>query len=245
MSSEARVRVLDDSAAVAMAAADHVARAAARASSARGAFHLALAGGTTPRAAYQALARLPVDWARLHVWFGDERAVGPDDADSNYRMARESLFEHVPIPQAQIHRMEGEAPDLDAAASRYAGDLPPSLDLILLGMGEDGHTASLFPGSSAVLETARAVVPVVGPKPPPRRLTLTRRALDAARELLVLVTGEGKADVLARALTGPEATTQLPVQLARDGLFLIDRAAARALDPDWIAAHASSGDSHG
>jgi 6-phosphogluconolactonase len=240
-----RLRVVDDAAAVALAAASHVAAAAARATSARGAFHLALAGGTTPRAAYQALAKLPVEWGAVHAWFGDERAVSADDPDSNYRMAKEALFDHVAIPSANVHRMVGESADLDGAAAAYSAALPPSLDLILLGMGEDGHTASLFPGSRAVLETGRAVVPVVGPKPPPRRLTVTRRVLDAARELVVLVTGSGKADVLARALAGPEAPTELPVQLARDGLFIVDRAAARALDPDWIAAHGHAGDSHG
>ncbi|HTJ81699.1 MAG TPA: 6-phosphogluconolactonase [Polyangiaceae bacterium] len=234
-----RLVVLADPDEVASRAALEIARLAGHAACDRGAFRLALSGGTTPRAAYERLARLGLDWSQIHAFFGDERAVPADDPDSNFRMAREALFDRVAIPSANVHRMRGEAEDLDAAARAYEAELPDALDLALLGMGEDGHTASLFPGSTAIDEAVRKVLPVVGPKPPPRRLTLTMPVLRAARERIVLVTGAGKASVLARVLTGPLALAELPVQVARDGLFLVDRAAAQALPRDWLEAHAT------
>ncbi len=200
-----------------------------------GRFTLALAGGTTPRRAYEILAEKPeVPWGAIDFYFGDERAVEHDSPDANYRMAREALFDRQSIEEVRIFRMRGEAQDLDAAAREYEAVLPSSLDFILLGMGEDGHTASLFPGSPALEETKRRVVPTTGPKPPPRRLTLTRPAIEAAREVVVVVTGAGKAEVLARVLTEPVDPTALPVQIARRGTFIVDRAAAARLPADLL-----------
>lgn len=196
----------------------------------RGAASLALAGGTTPRAMHEVLATLPdIDWSRVSVYFGDERCVPPDHGDSNYNMARESLLTRVPIAAANVHRMLGELSDRDAAARTYAARLPAALDVVVLGIGEDGHTASLFPGSPALDEREQLVLPVIGPKPPPERLTLTPPALERARSLVMLAAGSGKAEAVARALAGPFDPRATPAQLARNGTWLLDRAAAARL----------------
>lgn len=225
-----RVVVQNDAGEVADETARRIAEAARARVRASGRFTIALAGGTTPKRAYELLAERPdVPWGAIDFYFGDERAVPHDDPDSNYRMARESLFDRQSIEEGRIFRMRGELTDLDAAASEYEAVLPQSLDFVLLGMGEDGHTASLFPGSAAVLEEERRVLAVVGPKPPPRRLTLAPPALRAAREIVVLVTGSAKAAVLARALTGPIDVHALPVQIALGATFIVDHAAAADL----------------
>lgn len=229
------VLVLETAELVAEEAARQIARAARRAVGQRGRFSLALAGGTTPRRAYELLAETPdVPWGAIDFYFGDERAVPLDDAESNYRMARLAIFDRQSIEEARIHRMRGDADDLAEAARSYESELPGAFDLVLLGMGEDGHTASLFPGSPALAERTRLVVPVTGPKPPPRRLSLTPLALERAREVLVLVTGLAKADALARALGGPLDAASLPVQVVRDRAFVVDRAAASKL-PEHLA----------
>jgi 6-phosphogluconolactonase len=212
------------------AAALIVAKLLREAIATRGAATLALAGGSTPRAMHEALATLPdVDWARVSVYFGDERCVPPDHADSNYRMARESLLTRVPIPDENVHRMLGEFSDREAAARAYAQLVPPALDVIVLGIGEDGHTASLFPGSPALDERERLVLPVLGPKPPPERLTLTPPVLERARCLLMLASGAAKAEAVGRALEGPLDTHTTPAQLARGGTWILDPAAASHL----------------
>jgi 6-phosphogluconolactonase len=191
---------------------------------------LALAGGTTPRRVHEALAaRTDVPWPKIHFYFGDERCVAPDHPDSNYRMAKESLFDRVALSPSQIHRPAAELADRDAAARAYEALLPARLDLIILGIGEDGHTASLFPGSPALNERERRYIPVVGPKPPPERLTLTPPALETAGALLMLATGAGKAEAVARALEGAWDPQGTPSQLARRGLWFVDPEAARLL----------------
>jgi 6-phosphogluconolactonase len=196
--------------------------------------YLALAGGTTPRPVYERLARRrDVPWTVVHVYFGDERAVPPDDPASNYRMARETLLGRAPIPPRQVHRMKAEEADLGKAAREYAFILPEPLDLVILGIGEDGHTASLFAGSEALDEDRRRVLPVVGPKPPPRRLTITPPVITAARETLVLASGSDKADAVARALEGSWDPHACPAQLARGGWWLLDQRAAAELDRNW------------
>lgn len=190
---------------------------------------LALAGGTTPKATYEALAGLPLDWTRIDVFFGDERCVPADHEDSNYRMAKAALFDRITIPAQRIHRMQGELADHDAAALAYEKELPESLDVVVLGIGEDAHTASLFPGASALTEIVRRVLPVVGPKPPPQRLSLTPPALSSARLCLVLSSGAGKAEPTRRALLDPIDIVNVPIQLARDGVWFIDTAAASLL----------------
>ena len=229
-SSKPQVIVVPDAATLADRAAAHVALTAREAVRARGTFHVAVAGGTTPRAMYEKLStRDDVAWRSIHVWFGDERAVPSDHDDSNYRMVKESLLDRTPIPSANVHRMEADEADLDAAAAEYSAALPEHLDLIILGMGEDGHTASLFPGAAALQEQLKRVLPVTGPKPPPRRLTVSPLVIAAARAKLVLAAGAPKAEMLARVLVGPVNPLALPVQLARDGVWIIDESAAAKL----------------
>lgn len=213
--------VLDDPAAVARAAADDFV-AAARA--ARDRFAVCLSGGSTPQAMHRLLAspeyRDQVDWSRCHVFFGDERRVPLDDPRSNYENARETLLAHVPVPSHQVHPL--------TAADAYEGMLRSffgavcDFDLLYLGMGDDGHTASLFPGSASLLETERWVIAPPDVVAGMSRLTLTLPALRAARAARVLVTGEAKREPLARIRAGEP----LPAGLIEGARFVVDRAAA-------------------
>lgn len=194
---------------------------------------LALSGGSTPRPVYRCLAaELPErePWSRIEVYFADERCVPPDDPASNYRMARESLLDLVPVAPARVHRMEGERPDPDAAARAYEANLPERLDLLLLGLGADGHIASLFPESPSLAESGRRVLPVTGPKPPRDRLTITPPVIRDARLTIGLVSGADKAEALARVIDGPGDPDRTPGQLARGGLWIVDTAAAARLE---------------
>ncbi|HEX6885591.1 MAG TPA: 6-phosphogluconolactonase [Planctomycetota bacterium] len=230
------VVALADPAALAAEAERRVLAAAAEALAARGRFSLALAGGSTPRAAYARLATAATDWTRWHVFLGDERVVPPDHADSNEGMARAAWLGRVP---ARLHRVRTEL-GVEAAAADYEAELRrafdlgpgevPVLDLVLLGLGPDGHTASLFPGSPAVRERERLVAPVLdAPKPPPQRVTLTFPVLEAARTVLVLVAGADKAAALAAALDEREPEHELVARRLRHArgalAWLADRAA--------------------
>ena len=212
-----RFEVLPDAAAVARVAAETVREALAG-----GARTLVLAGGSTPAAAYQELAGMEVAWGRVTVLFGDERCVPPGDPASNYRMARETLLSRV--DPASVHRMPGELGP-DEAAAQYeevVAALEP-LDLVLLGVGEDGHTASLFPGNPA-LEASGFVTGVRdAPKPPPERVSLTLRTLRAAHVVLVLATGAGKAEAVRLARTG-----SVPSGMIEQARWLLDPEAAAA-----------------
>lgn len=193
---------------------------------------LALSGGSTPRPVYQLLATElpdPALWGRVDVFFADERCVPPDDPASNYRMAKEALLDRVPIALSRVHRMEGERNDRDQAARLYDGLLPERLDLLLLGLGADGHTASLFPEASALAETRRRVLAVTAPKPPLERLTITPPVILAARRTMVLVTGADKAEALSRVFDDSNLTSRVPGRLARYGLWIADTAAASRL----------------
>lgn len=186
-----------------------------------------VAGGSTPRPVYAWLARSGrIPWERVEIYFGDERCVPADDPGSNYRMVRESLLEPAGIAPERVHRMEAERADRRAAAAAYERILPERLDVLLLGIGEEGHTLSLFPGSPALRERERRVVPVTTPKPPPDRLTLTPPVVGRARSIFVLARGAGKAEAVARGLEGPLDVESCPVQLARPGEWLLDEAAA-------------------
>jgi 6-phosphogluconolactonase len=215
------------------AAAQWVAAAINCAVDERGSCSIALAGGSTPRPVYWKLSQPPfrdmVSWNRLFVYFGDERAVPPDHPDNNYGAAREALLRHVAIPEDHVFRMQAERADREVAAAEYQRRLPERLDILLLGMGPDGHTASLFPGSPAVDERTRKVVPVIAPKSPAARLTITQPVISAARQVLMLVAGADKAATVVRALRSPYAPRDLPAQLARDGTWILDRAAAAGL----------------
>jgi 6-phosphogluconolactonase len=207
-----------------------------RAIAGRGACALCLAGGRTPEPVYRELASASsIDWTRVDVFFGDERAVPPDHPDSNYLMVNRVLLSRVPVPAGQVHRMEAERSDREAAAREYERSLPPRLDILVLGMGQDGHTASLFPGSAALDERQRLVVPVIGAKPPAERMTITPPVIEAARRVAVIATGGDKAAMVARAIEGPLAPKDVPVQLARRGTWLLDQAAAGRLTAGRMA----------
>ena len=245
MGSDASVTICADANGLAESTAQLVVEAANEAVEARGRFMLCLAGGETPRASYARLACSPysarIPWDRTWIFFGDERAVPPDDADSNYRMAHEALLSRVPVAPAQVVRMRGEDADAEAAAAAYAvaladafgtrrGELP-RFDLVLLGLGVDGHTASLFPNSPVLLERFRSVAAAhVAAAQIPERLTLTFPVLNAAARVLFLVTGAEKAKILRKAL---DERATLPATMVRptDGelIWLVDRAAAALL----------------
>ncbi len=179
----------------------------------RGLFRLALAGGETPAAIYSELARLghELSWGHVQITFGDERCVPPDDAQSNFLMAKNSLFDRVAIPEGNVFRIRGEAEPntaaleyehMLAAVAARLGESRYVHDLVLLGLGPDGHTASLFPGSPALDETERNVIPAIGPKPPPQRITMTFPLLNAARHVCFLTKESGKKPVIDDILAG-------------------------------------------
>jgi 6-phosphogluconolactonase len=241
------VRIYPDAVALATAAAAVFVDAARHAIATRGRFFVALSGGSTPRALFQLLAAAPyrdqVEWARTMVFWGDERCVPPDHPESNYRMAREALLAHIPIPHDHVLRMPGEATDPATGAAIYEQTLrrafvlgpreDPRFDLVLLGMGPDGHTASLFPHTAALQVTDRLVVANRVDKLNTTRLTLTTRALNNAALIAFLVAGPDKAEALAGVLEGPRRPDDLPAQLIvpvhGQVVWLVDRAAAARL----------------
>jgi 6-phosphogluconolactonase len=250
------IRTFAGAEALAEAAAQEFVRCAREAIAARGRFTVALSGGSTPRRYYQLLAGEPfrdqVNWNRIEFFWGDERCVPPDHPDSNYGMAREAMLSHLPIPAEHIHRLEGERADRDAAARDYeavisrvfgvaTGGEPPAIDLNLLGMGANGHTASLFPYTKALDETARWVVANFVPELNADRLTMTRPMLNRSREVLFVVAGADKAEPLAEVLTGPPDPKRLPAQLiqpAESLVWFVERAAAAHLPSSLISENA-------
>lgn len=243
------LQVYADPQTAARAAALEIVRRAEVAQTTRGHFTLALAGGSTPRAVYALLASdefLPlVDWTNAYVFWGDDRCVPPDHPDSNYHMARQALLDYVPIPMDHIYRMQGErepeqaAADYEMALRTFFGErssedfVTPRFDLLLLGMGDDGHTASLFPGTPVLNERERWVAAQYVDKLGAWRLTLTPPALNAAEAVLFLVTGATKAPALAAVLEGLPDADRYPAQLVqpRDGVvdWYVDEAAAALL----------------
>jgi 6-phosphogluconolactonase len=227
---------------LAEAAARDFAARAGEAIGERGRFAVALAGGSTPKATYERLARDyadRLDWSGVHVFFGDERTVPPDHEDSNYRMAREAILDHIPV--GGVHRMRGELPPEEAAAAyeeelrSFFGEDPPRFDLILCGLGEDGHTLSLFPETSALDVADRWVVANPVLKLETTRLTLTIPVLNASSAVTFLVAGEGKAKALKEVLEGDADPRAYPAKLVRpesgDLIWMADRAAAGSLTP--------------
>jgi 6-phosphogluconolactonase len=236
------IRVFEDPEALSRGAAEFFIRLAQEAVAARGRFSVALAGGGTPRRTYEHLTLPPfrdrVDWARIHVFWGDERCVDRSDPRSNARMAQEALLAHVPIPAEQVHPMDCH-PSPEEGARRYEALLrawfggEPRFDLILLGLGEDGHTASLFPGDPALTETKRGVAAVYVAPHDLHRLTLTAPLINQARVVAFLVAGAAKAAVVRAVLQGPQDPLRLPAQLIDpepgELHWLLDKAAAGAL----------------
>ncbi len=214
-------------------AAGRLAELLARAVEAHGGAAWMLAGGTTPRAIYARLAEPPlkgrVPWEKIEVFFGDERRVPPADARSNYAMALECLLAKVPIAPGRVHRVEAERADAERAAEDYDALLPDRIDVLLLGIGADGHTASIFPGSPALRERRRRVLAVTSPSAPYERLTITPPVIEAARAVVVVAQGRAKAAAVERAVTGSFDPRQVPAQLARRATWILDREAASGL----------------
>ena len=246
MSSSPQIRTLTTPQELFSAAAEEVVRAANESVKQRGRFTIALAGGSTPKSLYNLLAtnaRTTLPWDRMFFFFGDERHVPPNDPDSNYRMADESMLSKSPVAAANVFRIPAENPDAGAVAEAYEETLKkffslqpgqfPRFDLILLGMGPDGHTASLFPGTAALQEKRRLVVANWVEKLNTHRITLTLPVLNAARCVAFLVSGTDKATVLRTVLEEDAPPEQYPSKLVRpsDGqlIWLLDRAAASQL----------------
>ena len=238
------VRVFRDAAELTRAAADEISSLIAEVLRASDRFAWALSGGSTPRGLYRLLASEPyrerLPWHAVHFFWGDERHVPPDHPESNFRMARETMLDAVPVPPANIHRIAGEEPDAERAARLYEAELRsffdlvpgewPRFDLVLLGLGKDGHTASLFPGSAAVRERERLVVAPWVEAQQAFRITLTPPVLSRARCALFLVSGAEKAAALRAVVEGERDPDLYPAQAVEGNrLWMVDRAAARLL----------------
>jgi len=233
------LHVFEDPPALAEAAAQLFIQAAGEAIARQGRFSAALSGGSTPRAVYARLAQpelsAQVDWSNVHLFWGDERCVPPEHPDSSFGMAQEIWLRHVPIPEDNLHRLHGELPPSQAAdlyeaeLNRFFAEGQPAFDLALLGMGADGHTASLFPGNTEVQASQRLCQAVYVEKLSAWRLTLTPRVFNAAQRVLFLVSGLEKAETLQQVLDGPFQPERLPAQSIRPegGVrWYVDRAAA-------------------
>jgi 6-phosphogluconolactonase len=243
------IRILKDGAAIARRAGDIFVEAAQSAVQRSGSFTVALAGGSTPKILYSLLAidpglRARLPWDKMQLFFGDERHVGPDDPQSNYKMASESMISKAPLKPAQVHRMKGEIPDAAQAAREYEQELQkhfqladgqlPRFDLVLVGMGDEGHCLSLFPGTKALHPPAgRTVVSNWVGKLFTQRITITAPVANNATMILFTVTGKEKSLALKAVLEGPYEPEQLPSQLLQptDGklLWLVDQAAGAML----------------
>jgi 6-phosphogluconolactonase len=212
--SEGQIIICRDAADLSERAAEQFVRLARHAVAASGRFAVALSGGSTPRALYARLAApdcaSQIDWSRVHLFWGDERCVGPEHTDSNYRMVRESLLTRISIPEENVHRMAGEKGPQIAAMEyetelrrvfQLTGDALPRFDLILLGLGEDGHTASLFPNSEALKDAEHLVAPVYVERLKGHRLTLTLPVLNEGAEVVFLIAGSSKAEIVKTLLS--------------------------------------------
>ncbi|RJQ48077.1 MAG: 6-phosphogluconolactonase [Gammaproteobacteria bacterium] len=242
------LRVFDDLEALGRAAAERWVSLCAEAIAARGAFHVALSGGTTPYRLYQHLAcnafSSRIDWSKVHIYFTDERCVPHDHPDSNYRMASEALLNHVPVPSSQIHAIEADLAYVRERAAAYsrvldinaprAADGGAWLDLMMLGMGPDGHIASLFPASGEALRDKRLAVAVYAQSRKSWRISVTFPVINQARHIQLLVAGEGKAKTVAQAFAPAPGAAALPVQMikpAHEMEWYLDAAAASLLPP--------------
>ncbi len=236
MTARGTVNVADDSEGAAKLVAERlVARGEASQQEDRN-YRLAVSGGRGAARLFPLLAgddfRPRLDWSRVELFFADERAVPPDDPESNYRLAHELLVEPLRIPPQNVHRMRGEVADVEDAAREYEPLLVEPLDFLVLGLGENAHTASLMPGSPLLGEYARRAAGVSdSPKPPPRRITITPRTIGEAREVAVFVTGADKAAAVAACLEEDHAVQEVPGTLLRSFPWYLDRDAARRMTP--------------
>lgn len=213
-----QLTVAGDAEAAARTTAERIAAAISEARAERGVAHISLAGGRTPARTYRMLAQIVHDWSGVHLWFGDERCVPLDDPESNHRLVVDNLLAAAVHPLPTVHAVDGADADPAGAAAAYEAQLratvdgdPPQLDVALLGLGEDGHTASLFPSDPVLEETERLCVSVHGTKAPFERITLTIPMLRAARKAIVLAEGAGKAWAIGQMLNGP--TERIPASL--------------------------------
>ena len=227
------VHVYPDYHALSLATAEIVAHVGRKAVKERGQFQLVLSGGSTPRGAYVELARMTGGdhalWENTHVFWGDERCVPEDDERNNYRLAKLTLLDRVHVPAAHVHRIEAENPNRQEVAWRYQSVLPEHPDLLLLGMGEDGHTASLFPGSPLLHESNSRVAVAQVPAEPSCRITITLPVIAAAKRVVVMVSGHSKAEALQRVFAPEGSIEETPARLIPDADWLVDRAAATGL----------------
>jgi 6-phosphogluconolactonase len=239
------IAIFDDKHTLSKNVAEYIMRIAKESIDLYGRFTIALTGGTTPGEAYSLLGSEPIrsqiDWQRVHIFWGDERCVPHNHPDSNFYLAQEVMFDKIALPKSHIHPMPADQPDRDAASQAYTVEMQhtfgtngiPSFDLIHLGMGPEGHTASLFPHQASLHEIQRLVMPVSVPKPPPDRLTFTPPLLNAARNVLFSVTGSDKAEALHAVLEGEYQPDEYPAQIVRptngEVVWTLDRAAAQHL----------------
>jgi 6-phosphogluconolactonase len=232
--SRLKVRVAKDRGELRRLAAELIVRKIESAILTRGVCSMALSGGSTPGPVYEEIGESDlsskISWPQLRIFFADERAVPMDHPESNYRLVVETLLKSHPEALGQTYRMPADAPDRRQAAKQYGRRLPDPLDLLVLGMGADGHTASLFPGSAALDEREERAVAVTAPKPPPERMTVTPPVLERARTIVMIAAGADKASMVAKALTGVVDPKAIPAQLARRAHWILDSAAASALE---------------
>jgi 6-phosphogluconolactonase len=248
--SNREISIFPDAAAIAKRAAEIFAESAKSAIANHGSFNVALSGGSTPKAMNAILASEPlksqIPWDKLNIFFGDERHAGPNDPDSNYRMTNETLFSKAPISPAQVHRIMGEYPDVDKAAAEYesllraqfklSGNQLPRFDLMFLGMGDEGHTLSLFPGTKALHDKGRLVMSNWVGKLYTQRITCTAPVANNSALVVFMIGGAAKAPALKAVLEGPYEPEQLPSQLIQPTngklVFLLDTASASMLTKD-------------
>ena len=239
------IAIYDDKHTLSQHAAEYIMRIAQEAIDLHGHFTIALTGGTTPGEVYSLIGSEPfrsqIDWQLVHIFWGDERCVPHNSPESNFYLAQEVLLAKIAIPKSHIHPMPADQPDRDVASQAYTVEMQhtfgtngiPSFDLIHLGMGPEGHTASLFPHQASLHEKQRLVMPVSVPKPPPDRLTFTPPLLNAASNVLFLVTGSDKADALQAVLEGEYQPDEYPAQIVRppngEVVWMLDKDAAKNL----------------
>jgi len=239
------IAIYDDKHTLSQYAAEYIMRIANESIDLHGHFTIALTGGTTPGEVYSLIGSEPfrsqIDWQLVHIFWGDERCVPHNSPESNFYLAQEALLQKISIPESQIHPMPADQLDRDAASQAYTVEMQntfgtdgiPSFDLIHRGRGPDGHTASLFPHQASLHEIHRLVMPVSVPKPPPDRLTFTPPLLNAARNVLFLVTGSDKAEALHAVLEGEYQPDEYPAQIVRptngEVVWMLDRAVAQKI----------------